>query len=316
MTRRLSVGIVGLGRRWQRYREALERQRRRVVVRAVYDPVSYRAEAAARHLKCAAAGGCVELLERADVQAVLILGRRWFGLWPLQQACAAGKPALCAVPLAADDAHADALRDAVEAAEQPIFMAHPLAGAPVLDRLHKLLSEGLGPARLVRAEWALTASAARSPGLLKTAAAGGLLMACADLLGGPPVRVSAQVAGSGEAATVLLDYGEGRTALINLWRGPATACRIDVVTATGTATALLPFRLRWRDGDGQHAEYRPGQRPEDVYLEQLADSVQKLQPPRPGFADAYRCLTWLRAAWQSAVECRPVEPVSGPVGDG
>jgi predicted dehydrogenase len=312
MTRRLGVGIVGLGRRWQRYRPALERQRRRFAVRAVYDPLSYRAEAAAKHLGCSAAGGCVELLERTDVEAVLVLGRPWFGLWPLQQACAASKPVLCAVPLAADDANADSLRAAVEASRLPVFMAHPLAGAPVLDALRTLLVERLGPARVLRAEWALTGSEGRVSGLLQTTALGSLLLACTELLGTAPVRVSAHAADSGEVITLLLDHGEGRTAVVNLWSGPAVlpTCRIGVVTLRGTATAELPFHLGWRDAAGHHAERRVCQPWEDAHLEQFADFCLDRQPPRPGFEDAFRCLTWLRAVWQSKAEGRPIEIAS------
>jgi predicted dehydrogenase len=309
MTRRLGVGIVGLGRRWQRYRPALERQRRRFAVRAVYDPVSYRAEAAAKQLRCTAAGGCVELLERADVEAVLVLSRPWFGLWPLQQACAVSKPVLCAVPLAADDANADSLRGAVEASRLPVFMAHPLAGAPVLDALRNLLAERLGPARVVRAEWALTGSEGRVPDLLQTAALGSLLLACTELLGTAPMRASAHAADSGEVVTLLLDHGERRTAVVNIWSGPAVfpSCRIGVLTARGTATAEIPFHLSWRDETGRHAERRASRPWEDGHLERFAAICQDRQPPGPSFEDAYRCLTWLRAVWQSKAEGRPVE---------
>jgi predicted dehydrogenase len=316
MTRRLGVGIIGLGRRWQRYRLALQRQRQRFAVRAVYDPVSYRAEAAAKHLGCAATGGCVELLERRDVEAVLILGRPWFGLWPLQQACAVSKPVLCAVPLAADDANADSLRAAVEASHLPLFMAHPLACASVLEGLGRLLAERLGPARLVRAEWAFAGSAAQEHGLLKTTAVGALLMACADLFGSPPTRVSALAAESAEVVSLLLDHGDGRTAQVNLWCGPAVmaACRIGVITPQGSATAELPFRLCWRDGDGLHTERRACRPAEDAHLEQFAESWHNKQPPQPTFEDAYRCLTWLRAAWQSQAEGRPVVLASADAG--
>jgi predicted dehydrogenase len=308
MTRRLSVGIVGLGRRWQRYRPALLRLRRRFAVRAVFDPLSSRAEAAARHLSCTAAGGCLELLERPDVEAVLLIDRPWFGLWPLHRACALGKPVFCALPLAADDGHAEQLRTEVAAAGLPVLMAYPLACAPALDSLRGLLAGPLGPARLVRADCALRSRPGRRLALLQTGAASSLAAACADLLGTPPVRVSACAAEQGDLVAVLLEGPEGRTAQINLWTAPVVSphCRIEVVAQQGTATARLPGRLRWGDADGQHAERRPCPPAEDTLLERFAHALDTGQPPRPSFEDDFRSLAWLRAARQSQDEGRPV----------
>src|SRR5438270_187051 len=123
MSTRLRVGVIGLGRRWRRYRRALEALRKRVTVRAVCDQVARRAEAEARRLGCAAAAGPVDLLERDDVDAALLLGRQWFGLWPLEHACRVGKPVFCAVPLTADEEHADDLRRRVADAGLPVQAA-------------------------------------------------------------------------------------------------------------------------------------------------------------------------------------------------
>ena len=71
MSTRLRVGVIGLGRRWRRYRHALEALRKRVAVRAVCYQVARRAEDEARRLGCAAAAGPADLLERDDVDAAL-----------------------------------------------------------------------------------------------------------------------------------------------------------------------------------------------------------------------------------------------------
>src|SRR5271166_5500917 len=92
---RLRVGVIGLGRRWRRYRRLLARLRDHVEVRAVCDQIAHRAEIEARQFDCAAAAGPVELLERPDVQAVLLLDAQWYGLWPLEHACRINKPILC-----------------------------------------------------------------------------------------------------------------------------------------------------------------------------------------------------------------------------
>src|SRR5437867_2639955 len=109
MAARLHVGVVGLGRRWPtRYRPALLALRDRLAVQAVTDPCPDRAAAAARDLGCPTAPGVLALIE-ADLDAVLLLGRPWYRLWPLEQACRLGRPVYLGTSLAADDAHADAL---------------------------------------------------------------------------------------------------------------------------------------------------------------------------------------------------------------
>ncbi len=123
MPLRLRIGIIGLGRRWQRFRPALHELRDRVLVRAVCDQRPIRAERAARELGCAAAAGPTDLLDRDDVEAALLLGAQWFGLWPLEQAARLGKPVLCAVPLSTDDAHADDVMRRVREAGLPVMAA-------------------------------------------------------------------------------------------------------------------------------------------------------------------------------------------------
>src|SRR5438105_769649 len=67
--RRLGVGVLGLGRRWQsRYRPALAGLRDWFIVRAVADPVAARTEEQARELECDASAGPIDLLENPGVE--------------------------------------------------------------------------------------------------------------------------------------------------------------------------------------------------------------------------------------------------------
>src|SRR5262245_36753781 len=84
MAARLRIGVIGLGRRWPRYRQALEALAGEVRAVAVHDPSAHRADEEARALGCEAAGGVLELLERRDVEAVLVPGGAWPGLWPVE----------------------------------------------------------------------------------------------------------------------------------------------------------------------------------------------------------------------------------------
>src|SRR5436309_3192286 len=86
---RLRVGVIGLGRLWEaRHKPALMRLRDRFQVTAVYDQVMRRAEIEAGQLGCAAAEGLTALIERTDVDAVYVLTPQWFGLHPIELACA------------------------------------------------------------------------------------------------------------------------------------------------------------------------------------------------------------------------------------
>jgi myo-inositol 2-dehydrogenase/D-chiro-inositol 1-dehydrogenase len=313
MSTRLRVGVIGLGGRWRRYRRALERLRKRLAVRAVCDQVARRAEAEARRLGCAAAAGPVDLLERDDVDAALLLGRQWFGLWPLEHACRVGKPVFCAVPLSADEAHADDLRRLVADARLPVLTALAPAVAPAVARLGELLAGPLGAARLVRADAALPAGG-RGPALASSALLP-LLHVCAGLLGGEPAGVLATEAGApadgaaGWWGSAVLDFAGGRAAQVTLWRAPPgveAGWRVEVVAERGAATAELPNRLNWRDAAGWHRLRLRGAGGETALLEQFLAAIREGRAPRPNFEDACRVLSWRRAALQSLSEGRRV----------
>ena len=186
MPLRLGIGIIGLGRRWRRYRPALADLRGRLLVRAVCDQRPARAERAARELGCLAAAGPTDLLDRDDVEAVLLLDEQWYGLWPVEQAARKGKPVFCAVSPAGDDAHADDVMRQVREAGSPVMAAGP-ALSPAVARLGDLLATRLGPSQLVRCDWCgpEVRNAAGMPGGRVLPA---LMHACAGLVGGEPHR--------------------------------------------------------------------------------------------------------------------------------
>jgi predicted dehydrogenase len=311
MPNRLRAGVLGLGRRWRRCLPLLPGLRGVLEVAAVCDPRPGRAERAARALGCGVADGAVELLERDDVGALLLFDPPWYGLWPLDVAARLGKPAFCAAPLTADDAHADALHEAIRAAGLPVLMALPTAAAPSLARLNWLLNNHLGSARLVRAERVLHPPEGRDVGaadLLAGPASLGLLHAAAALLGGPPRGVRAGAADGFPLVNLLLD-ADGRAAQVSVWADPnrGRACRVEVVADRGTAVAEGPRKLHWRNADGEHLQRLPPLRRPRALLEHFARSVSAGRAPRPSFADAYEALVTLRAARRSLAEGRRVE---------
>jgi predicted dehydrogenase len=306
---RLRVGVIGLGRRWRRYRSLLARLRGHVEVRAVCDQIARRAEIEAQQLSCAAAAGPVELLERPDVEAVLLLDPQWYGLWPLQHACRVTKPVLCALSPASDEPHADAMRESIQSSALPVLMALPQLLAPATRYLRELLTHRLGQARLVRVDW--SAAPPREDAahdLLACPAVLPLLAACAWLLDDAPRSIWAIDGDSALFVTLVLRFGRDRLAQVNLWTAAAGRMppRFELVAEAGTATAELPRQLRWRDADGQHAQRLPPRLTEQIALERFILALRDGQPLRPNFEDAYQPLTWLRAAVRSRSEGRSI----------
>jgi predicted dehydrogenase len=300
---RLRVGVIGLGRCWRRYRPLLAKLRQHVEVRAVCDQIAHRAEIEARQFDCTAAGGPAELLERPDVEAVLLLDGQWYGLWPMEHACRLNKPILCASSLVEDAAHAEALHQSIQASGLPVLMALPPLLAPAARQLRELLTHRLGQARLVRADWS---APPQQPGgdLLGDPMVLPLLAGCAWLLDDVPRSVWTVEGDGASFVTLVLRFGCDRLAQVNLWTATEgrTPPRFEVAAEAGTATAELPRQLRWRDADGQHTQRLPPRSAEHSSLERFILALRAGQPLRPSFEDAYQALTWLRAAVQSRSE--------------
>ena len=128
---------------------ALARLEDRFRVTAVYDPVFRRAELEAAQIGCAACEGLSALVERPDVDVIYLLSRQWFGLHPIELACAAGKPVYCALPLADDLAELEALAKLVEQSGIVFMPEFARRCYPATLRLKELLATQLGPPRLV-----------------------------------------------------------------------------------------------------------------------------------------------------------------------
>src|SRR5579875_201649 len=219
---RLQVGVIGLGRCWRRYRPLLAQLREYVEVRTVCDQTGRRAEIEARQLGCTTAAGPVELLERPDVQAVLLLDTQWYGLWPLEYACRVHKPVFCAVPLTSDESHAESLREQIQSSNLPVLMVLPPLLAPATRRLRELLTHRLGQARLVRADCNVTlrtplysapaGEEKKKNDLFSSAAVLPLLAACAWLLDDVPRNVWALEDDDASFGTLILRFGCDRLA--------------------------------------------------------------------------------------------------------
>jgi len=295
---KLGVGIVGLGPRWRRhYRPALHALREQFSIRAVSDARHERAVRIARRFRCEATG-IVQLFERKDVQAIMLLDTAWHGLWPVEIAGRFGKPVFCAVPLDADLEHADAVCEKVNEAKLPVMPVLVPRAAPATARLQRLLAEQLGAPRLLLCERRGT-----NPGRIGI----GLLDWCMQLFGAAaPIQTRVTGSATDTFEELFADFGGGRWAIVRRWSGPHVrpATRLRLVAERGTALATLPNRVRWNDAEGRHAFVATEPRPVlEVLLERFYQAVTGGQPMQPSLAEARQALNWLRSA-EVAEGCR------------
>jgi predicted dehydrogenase len=289
---KLRVGVMGLGRRWhKRYRLALRTMRDRFGVRAVYDAVQKQALREARRLGCTAAAGVIDLLERKDIDAVLLLDAAWHGLWPLEAAIGFGKPVFCAVPLEADPGHAEAVCLKVANAQLPVMPALPYRLAPASVWLKQLLRDQLGASRLLLCE-----QRGPKPGRIRAA----LLDWCAFLFEASPATARILISEAGSPIEELwADFGSGRAARISRWSAPhlRPQVRLHVDAARGCAVADMPRRVRWTDASGFHSYRAPDSKPNaGIMLERFHQAVVSGQPLQPSLEDVRSAWELLRAA--------------------
>jgi predicted dehydrogenase len=309
MTKPLRVGVIGLGPLWhKRYKPPLLALRAHLQVAAVCDQVEHHAAVEARRVGCAAAAGPTDLLEKEDVEAVLLLDPQWYRLWPVEVACRLGKPVFCCPPLDSDDAHADALCEQVRTSRLPLVVEMIPRAAPAVRRLRELLETRLGSCRLLLAEVVegpLGSTTGPGPGG-ETA----LLDCCRGLISGEPTACSAVGLDRADLASFFLEFDGGRAIQVTRYRAPRPrgGMRLHAVAERGSATLEFPNRLHWDDADGHHTHVAPMDRPlGQVLLEQFLEVVRAGRAPEPGLDEVCRLLGWVRAAARSLAQGHRIE---------
>ena len=299
----LRLGVVGLGRRWQRYRPALAAMGEAVRVRGVFDANASRAGDEAGRSKCPVVGGVVELIERDDIDAVLLTRGGWMGLWPLLRAASVGKPVFCAVSPITDEGRVSALRESGEDARVHLAL-WPSLSLLVLA-FEGRVAEAIGPPRLIQASW--VGSIGAGGDALRSPVALALLDGCIRLIGATPRAISASaVVDRPDMASVTVEFGEGRVAHLLLVESSIRRCRLDVMAERGTASMSLPGRLTWRNAEGRFAHRLPRGVAELAALEGFLSAVEG-EEPFADFDSLFCGLDWLRAARTSRAEGRRVD---------
>jgi predicted dehydrogenase len=335
---KLRVGLVGLGNAWEvRHRPALRALSDRFEVRAVCEPVAQRAEVAARDFSAEPVDGFRALVERADVDAVLVLSGQWFGALPILAACDAGKAVYCAAALDFDTEQAGLIKQRVEASGVAFVAEFPRRQAPATLRLKELIATRLGSPRLMFCHQRVPTETHGTHGPRGLAKA--VVSRTHDLV--ELVDWCRYVAGS-EATSVLglshvtqtdppqVDY-EMMSLDFSGPEGPGTRCTaqissgrympacwpeavayrppaaLQVACEDGVAFIDLPSALVWFDKAGRHMESLDSERPVgEQMLSQFHRAVTSLVRNTTGLEDAYRAMLIVQHAHKSHAQGRRI----------
>lgn len=327
---KLRVGLIGLGSHWEnRHRPALRALSDRYEVCAICDQVALRAEQAAREWNAQACDGFRALVQRDDIDAVLILAPQWYGYLPILAACEAGKAIYCANSLQLDPEQALEIKQRVDESGIAFMTEFPRRHAPATLRLKELIVTRLGKPRLLFCHARVAAE--QHPGRpgcnpSPTNDLMELVDWCRYVVGGEPTSVVGVRHFAADAATddyqmMSLDFspvdgmGTQATAQIScgrympsLWqeamayRPPAA---LQVACENGIAFIDLPATLVWFDAAGRHQESLESERPVgEVMIGQFHRSVTSLLRNSAGLDDTYRALSVVLEARRSFTDGR------------
>ncbi len=151
----VNLGLIGLGPFWEsRFRPALTKLAAKLQVVAVYDNVISRAEQAARETNARVAGGVSSLVDRADVQALLLLDAGWQDAAILRLLSDRRKPILLAARVDASPSELQQWHHQAVSHGVTIMPAFPRRCTPASNRLQELMATQLG--RPLRIEIAIS----------------------------------------------------------------------------------------------------------------------------------------------------------------
>ena len=321
MPMKIRVGLVGLGPGWEnRHRPALRALSDRFEVRAVCDQVAHRAEQVARDFQAEVCDGYFALSRRADVDAILMLSRQWYGILPIMAACEAGKSIYCSSGWDLTAEEIAQIRERVLNAGIVIAPEFPNRHSPATLRLKELIATRLGPPRMLFCHQRLTREEQKESkhfcppqdhlrhNLVE------LIDWCCFVVGRDPCAVwgiihpSETAKKGGDYEMMSLDFsdvehaGQGRVVaqissgkyMSSKWTEAVSfrpPSMLQVVCENGVAFVDLPSSLTWFDNFGRQMESLESERPAfEQLLAQFHRSVTHLMRDRSGLDDMYRAV--------------------------
>ena len=332
---KLRVGLVGVGEGWEsRHRPALRSMSDRFEVRAVCAEVALRAELVAREFGAVCVDGYRALIQRDDIDAVLILSPQWYGPLPILAACDASKAVYCAAALDMEPQLAREVRDRVDKAGIAFMAELPRRHAAATLRLKELIATRLGQPRLLFCHRRKAIPNTNGPNHRKCLTEAvhrdliELVDWCRYVVGSDPSSVVGVCYGpsshgkEGQYRMMSLDFAAngdamGPVAQISsgyylppewteaiTFRPPAA---LQVYCEHGVAFVDLPATLIWFDEAGRHMESLETERPVGEQLLALFyRAVTSLVRRTNELEDAYRALSIVLGAEESVREGRRV----------
>ena len=147
---KLRLGIIGHGDIWKsRHAPSLRVLHDRFDVRAVFSTVAKLAENMAGEFQADAVEGYRSLVNRCDIDAVIVLQRTWLGWLPMLAACEAGKAVYWAGDLDLNVHRDQSLRNSIEASGVSFMVEFPRRFAPATLRLKELIATRLGKPKMI-----------------------------------------------------------------------------------------------------------------------------------------------------------------------
>ncbi|WP_146457677.1 Gfo/Idh/MocA family protein [Rubripirellula tenax] len=331
---KVRVGLIGHCDAWQtRHRPALRVLHDRFDVRAVFNTVAKLAENVAAEFQADVVDGYRALVNRGDIDAVIMLQRNWLGWLPVMAACEAGKAIYWAGDLDFDSVQDAEVRSIVEDSGVAFMVEFPRRYAPATLRLKELIATRLGAPKLIFCHRRLQALGASSVGesdpsrreLVE------LIDWCRYVVGREPVSVSSvghqtQVQPD---MTSVSDYRCMSLAFPQFDDKPSVTAQIScgsyirstwheaagfrppsamqICCERGVAFIDLPTTLVWFDEAGRNMETLDTESPVgEQLLSQFHRSVTSLLRNMSDLDDAYRAVSIFEAALQSETEGRSI----------
>lgn len=327
---KLRLGLIGLGEAWsQRHRPSLRMLQDRFEVRAIYSDVPLLGEQAAREFGAVHCDGYRTLVQRSDVDAVLILENLWQGWLPVLAACDAGKAVYWAADFDFAEERADELSRRVEQSGIAFMAEFPRRFAPATLRLKELIATRLGEPQLIFCHRRVPGDEQRPK---RIGVDGGsqrrteaelvqLIDWCRYVVGNEPSSVGSIRHGTAEASdywAISLEFPPPRPDLPSVvaqlscgryipaawpeaihFRPPSA---MQIRCDSGVAFVDLPTTLVWFDEAGRHMESLETELPVgEQLLTQFHRAVTSLVRKMGDLEDACRSLRILRIA-REAVE--------------
>lgn len=321
---KLRIGIIGVGAAWEsRHLPALRALADRFEVCAVCDPVQHRAVQVAQPFGASVYDGYRALMDREDIDAVLLLSAHFYGATPIFAACEYGKAIYCAAALELEDDQAAVLRERVQEAGIAFMAEFVCRLSPATLRLKELLATRLGAPQLLFCNRRKSSPTKSENGDHCARDLVELVDWCRYVVDANPTSLLATSHLSpttlfNDYFAVSLDFspnaevGVGPVAIIGCgnyvpeefdeslsYRRPAD---LKVVCERGIAFIDLPSTVAWFDGAGQHLEKLEHDRNVgEQLLLHFHRAVQSLVLKSSSLEDAHRAITITN---QAKTSCR------------